>query len=415
MITIAGDYTGSGAYTVDVDTSNDSADVMTIAGNSSGSTVISVNNISPTVATGNDIVLVSVAGTSAASDFTLAGGVLTAGSFDYMLVQQGNDFVLVTASVACPNCVYDTAPVVLAGFNRLPTLLQRVGQRQWGDWEASDPESLNGEWLRIVGDVARYETSNGDFVRSSQYLVQAGVDAALDPGTHGQWVLGATAHVGTIDATVFFPAATGGRGTIDATGFGIGATATWYGYAGTYVDVQSQVTWISSDVGFSRSGTLAENEWSRGYAFSVEAGHRFALNDTGTLVPQGQLTWGYLDGAEFTDNAGSRVDLGNNETLTGRLGLNYEYEDADFIHGPARFHVGANVLHDFSYADQVSVSGSTYENAASQTWGELAVGASMDLNPQARLYSETSLRRAVNGYGEYDYGMSLAAGVDLQW
>jgi outer membrane autotransporter protein len=414
-ITVAGNYSGTGVLSVDVNTATDELDALVIAGDvTGGPTTVVVNNLSLLGATGNAMTVVAVGGTSAAGDFVLDGGSLTAGAFDYNLAHQGSNLVLASA-VNSTGAVYETAPSVLGAFNRLPTLEQRVGQRQWtgqsGAQTAGQP--LTGAWVRFTGDKLDATTRTGSSIDSSTWSLQTGADFAVEPGDAGQWVLGVTGQYGKVSSTVTSAL---GFGTIDAEGFGVGATATWYGNTGTYVDLQGQVNWIDSDIASSAAGALVKGQSAKAYALSAEVGHRFALNETSALVPQAQLMWGRVDGGSFTDNAGNVVDLGSNGRTIGRLGLAYEYAPKTAAGGnPTKAYVIGNILHDFSGDSSVKVGGASLSTgAAEKTWGEIGVGGSYAFDANKTLYGEAAYRTSFGGSSNNN-GLSATVGLRIQW
>ena len=413
-ITVAGNYSGTGILSVDIDTATDTMDTLVIAGDvTGGPTTVVVNNLSPLGASGNALTVVAVGGTSAAGDFVLDGGSLTAGAFDYNLAHQGSNFVLASA-VNSTGAVYQAAPSVLSGLNSLPTLEQRVGQRQWAGTNVARGElqPSTGGWLRLRGDKLKASNTTGVNADTSTWGLQAGIDYNVETGGEGQWVLGVTGQYGKLGSTITNPL---GFGKIDAEGFGIGATATWYGTKGTYVDLQGQVNWISSDMSSSAAGSLAEGELSKAYALSAEVGHRFELDQNTTLVPQAQLTFGKIQGASFTDSAGNAVDLGSNTSMIGRLGLAYEYENNDRTDGNrTKAYVIGNILHDFSKDSMVNVAGANLSSANSgKTWGEIGLGGSVTMDTNKTIFGEASYRGAFNG--ESNKGFGLTAGLRVQW
>ena len=413
-ITVAGNYSGTGILSVDIDTATDTMDTLVIAGDvTGGPTTVVVNNLSPLGASGNALTVIAVGGTSAAGDFVLDGGSLTAGAFDYNLAHQGSNFVLASA-VNSTGAVYQAAPSVLSGLNSLPTLEQRVGQRQWAGTNVARGElqPSTGGWLRLRGDKLKSSNTTGVNADTSTWGLQAGIDYNVETGGEGQWVLGVTGQYGKLGSTITNPL---GFGKIDAEGFGIGATATWYGTKGTYVDLQGQVNWISSDMSSSAAGSLAEGELSKAYALSAEVGHRFELDQNTTLVPQAQLTFGKIQGASFTDSAGNAVDLGSNTSMIGRLGLAYEYENNDRTDGNrTKAYVIGNILHDFSKDSMVNVAGANLSSANSgKTWGEIGLGGSVTMDTNKTIFGEASYRGAFNG--ESNKGFGLTAGLRVQW
>jgi fibronectin-binding autotransporter adhesin len=243
--------------------------------------------------------------------------------------------------------------------------------------------------------------------------LQAGADFAVEPGDAGQWVLGVTGQYGQVSSTVTSAL---GFGTIDAEGFGVGATATWYGNTGTYVDLQGQMNWIDSDIASSAAGALATDQNTKAYALSAEVGHRFALNETSAIVPQAQLTWGSIDGGSFTDSAGNAVDLGNNDQTIGRIGLAYEYTPNVAAAGnPTKAYVIGNILHDFSGDSSVQVGGASLSTGAAETtWGEIGVGGSYAMDANKTLYGEAAYRTSFGGSSDNN-GLSGTVGLRIQW
>src|SRR5690606_35921829 len=119
-----------------------------------------------------------------------------------------------------------------------------------------------------------------------------------------------------------------GVGEIDSDGFGVGATFTWYGETGFYVDGQGQMTWYGSDLKSKTAGqSLAEGHDGFGYALSLESGKRVDLDEGLTLTPQAQLVYSSVDFDSFTDPlSGGQVELGDGDSLRGRLGVALDHE-----------------------------------------------------------------------------------------
>jgi outer membrane autotransporter protein len=415
VITVAGDYSGTGMLLLDANTSMPAADTLIIEGSvQSAGTTVRAQSITSQAPLSSDIVAVTVNGTSMEGDFV---GALTSGAFDYSLLKDGNNFVFSATAVAINStgAVYETAPSILGAYNRLPTLGQRVGQRQWAGQSVARAEGqpITGGWLRFTGDKFDATTTTGSSIDGSTWGLQTGADFAVEPGDAGQWVLGITGQYGKVRSTVTSAL---GFGTIDSEGFGVGATATWYGNAGTYVDLQGQVNWIDSDFASSAAGSLAEGERSKAYALSAEVGHRYDLNQNTTLVPQAQLTFGSVDGGSFTDSPGNAVDLGSNNSTIARLGLAYEYENNSETGGNReKLYVIGNILHDFSSDSSVDVAWADLSTGAGEaTWGEIGVGGSVTMNDATTLYGEASYRSAFSG-GSDNSGLALTAGLRMQW
>ncbi len=89
-VTVSGNFSGSGAINIDVDTKANTSDQLAIAGNSTGTTKLAFTNITPGEETGVTITdVVTVAGTSSATDFS---GSMLSGIYTYNLQYDAGRF-----------------------------------------------------------------------------------------------------------------------------------------------------------------------------------------------------------------------------------------------------------------------------------------------------------------------------------
>ena len=356
------------------------------------------------------------------------------GGWTYDLAKKNGDWFLVSTGgpVVPPTRpdpdIYEAVPATIAAaFTRMPTLEQRVGQRQWWGRDSEAKGVLapqEGAWIRMWGDwldLVPERSTSGVRGNVNSWGLQAGYDKPLDPGDNGQWVLGGTLQYGKVS---FDGATRLGYGEIDAHGFGLGATATWYGNNGLYFDGQGQVNWVKADISTTKEGDLVRGADLTAYALSGEVGYRHALNRNAAIVPQAQLSWGKVSGDSFTDELGNKVDLGSNTRLTGRLGIAYEYEYSEgWLFGNRsasphdqhreKFYAIANLLHDFENESAVKVNGVSLEQQDTRTWGEIGLGGSIIWDENKTLYTETSYRKALNG-SDSD-GLHLTAGFRMKF
>ncbi|PRD40345.1 autotransporter outer membrane beta-barrel domain-containing protein, partial [Phyllobacterium phragmitis] len=99
--------------------------------------------------------------------------------------------------------------------------------------------------------------------------------------------------------------------------------------SGLYLDGQAQVSWYDSDLGsHTAHRTLADGNDAFGYALSLEAGKRFAIDPRWTITPQAQLTWSQVDFDGFTDPFDAAVSHDKSDSFKGRLGLSADYGHA---------------------------------------------------------------------------------------
>jgi fibronectin-binding autotransporter adhesin len=411
-VTVSGNFTGGGQIKLDVDTKAKTSDQLAVAGNSSGTSQISFTNLTPgeeTGATINDVV--TVAGTSSATDFS---GSLVGGIYTYNLTYDAGDFDLIGA-LNSTSSTYRVTPVILDGFNQITSLHQRTNQRQiesmsdapmlsflQGDFIAQQQPNI---WLDIGWSRSELQTTSGTDIKNTNRDIAVGIDVDLDADANGSWVLGGSVQYATQSASVSDALGTGSAKT---KGNGFGVTATWYGSAGTCVDMQGQVMVLESKISSSAGGLLVEDASSRTNAISMEVGHRIMLAQNEALVPQVQLTQGKVDGASFTDTGGTVVDLGSNETRTGRVGIAYEYVSDD-----TEFYGIGSILRDFGSASEMAAGNLSLLADTRETWGEIGVGGSYIMDEQTNLFGEVSYRQALNNSDMK--AISVNAGLQINW
>ncbi len=411
-VTVSGNFTGGGQIKLDVDTKAKTSDQLAVAGNSSGTSQISFTNLTPgeeTGATINDVV--TVAGTSSATDFS---GSLVGGIYTYNLTYDAGDFDLIGA-LNSTSSTYRVTPVILDGFNQITSLHQRTNQRQiesmsdapmlsflQGDFIAQQQPNI---WLDIGWSRSELQTTSGTDIKNTNRDIAVGIDVDLDADANGSWVLGGSVQYATQSASVSDALGTGSAKT---KGNGFGVTATWYGNAGTYVDMQGQVLRLESKISSSAGGLLVEDASSRTNAISMEVGHRIMLAQNEALIPQVQLTRGKVDGASFTDTGGTVVDLGSNETRTGRVGIAYEYVSDD-----TEFYGIGSILHDFGNASKMKAGNLSLLADTRETWGEIGFGGSYIMDEQTNFFGEVSYRQALNNSDMK--AISVNAGIQINW
>ncbi len=436
VISVSGDYSGSGVIEIDVDFATDMADTLMIAGDvAGGASAISVDDISTGAASGNDIVVVDVAGATAEGDFALqGGGSITSGALVYDFELVGSQWILTQASLTGDAALYSSASAILLDASRPSTFAQRIWLRsgprgssqQTGDNAprvysqnpstfSDRPEDRSGPWIRIYGDRLKEELSGTTDISLESTVggFQVGGDFVAHSGESGQAILGFNGSIHTIDATT---GSSGGDGSIDGDGFGLGATATWYSGDGTYADFQAEMGWLYSDLGSSTSGLLANSVDSNSYMLSGEVGRRIGVGGGSFLTPQVQLWMAVVETESFTDSQGNSVNFDTAEDVVGRLGLAYEYENFDHAgSGRENFYVVGSVLHNFDGESSARVSGQNLTVSGEDTWAEIAAGGLLTLGESTHVFAEGAYRTAIDGDPSENYGLSLTAGVRVQW
>lgn len=386
VLTIAGDYTSNGgALEIESVLGGDGspADLLLIAGNSLlglAPTLVSVINVGGMGGVTTDgIRIVDVQGAISDADAFVLNGPAIGGAYRYDLVQHdvatgtdGDWYLRSTGELAPTVPTLENYPVALLGMIDLPTLRQRSGQTATSEY---------GVMTRIEGAGGHYEASASTAAAafdSSIFLAQIGVLANLYDSPKGNLTAGLTAQYSSHQASV---TSDYGNGSNATEGFGMGASLTWHGSEGTYLDLQGQLVHFSTDLN-AAGRSLVRDNGGMGFAIGAEAGHAFALNDTWSLTPQAQLNYASVGFDAFTDSFGSQVSLRNGNSLKGRLGVALDY-DSEWQDGEGRTAKTAlygltNLTYEFLDGATVAVSGTDLTFAGQKFGAELGLGGQID-------------------------------------
>lgn len=202
----------------------------------------------------------------------------------------------------------------------------------------------------------------------SLWLIQSGIDVYADIDDNGSQIRASLfySHAessGDVSGNIL--ARTGRHaGEAKTNSDGIGATVTYVGESGWYLDFVGLYSWIDAKAQSFR-GVSADFDGTS-LAASLEGGYPFALAENWTLEPQAQLVWQKLKLDPSRDRY-SRVQFDTFHTLSGRVGLRLEgtvpHESA--ILQPF---LAANLWHNFSQKNEI-----TFNNRSLISDGEASV------------------------------------------
>ncbi|MGL3820139.1 autotransporter-associated beta strand repeat-containing protein [Sphingopyxis sp. R3-92] len=441
-LTVAGDYVGNGG-TLEIEAAlggdASAADRLIVNGATSGNTRVTVINRGGLGAqTVEGIKIVDVAGASN-GNFALEGDYLfdgeqavVVGAYGYRLYKNGistpqdGDWYLRSALLDGENPevplyqpgvpVYEAYVGALQSLNRLPTLQQRVGNRSW----AASPIAGAGLWGRFESERQRPDalvSTTGADRKVDQWQAQIGLDAVVAERSDGAALVGGlTAHYGKADSSV---ASIFGNGTIDTQGYGVGATMTWYGPKGFYVDGQVKLSWFDSDLESSVLGSLTRGNKGDGQAFSLELGKQTPIGGNLSITPQVQMSYAKVDFDRFADPSATGVLVGKGESLKTRWGLAIDHQTS--WKGRAgdtrrtRLYTVMNLSYEWLDGAVADVSGTPIANRDHRLWGELGLGGSYSWgDDRFTLYTEVSGDTAVADFGA-GYNLKGTAGFRLRF
>ena len=400
-----------------------------MANGTSGTTAINVVNRGGLGAqTIEGIKIVDVTGGSSAGTFTLNGDyvfegspAVIAGAFGYRLFQGGvatpgdGDWYLRSALLDPPNLpqgplyqpgvpLYESYAQTLQTLNRLPTLQQRVGNRQWSGFTQGGV----GMWGRMESTRHRPEavfSTSGTDLDVNDWSLQAGFDKSLVDSAEDTIVAGVNGRYGKADARV---RSRFGNGSIDTRGYGVGATLTWYESTGFYADAQAQVIWYRSDLKSDVLGKLADDNHGSGETFSLEVGKRSPIGGGLSLTPQIQMIYAHVRFDAFTDPNGAVVAAAQANSLKSRWGISLDHQRTwdGSGSGTRRSHLYGLVNLSYEWLDGsvVDVSGAPLARSNDRLWGEIGLGGSYSWNDERfTLYTELSANTAVNNFGNSNH------------
>lgn len=458
-LSIAGNYVGNGGtVTLNTILGDDTSvsDRLNIAGNSSGTSNLRVLNRGGLgAATVNGIEVVHVEGASD-GNFALLGDYRTkdgksaiwAGAYAYTLqrgagtgASDANWYLISRYGDQDPtNPVdpdgptgprYSAAVPVYQGYvnnmqtlNKLPSLRERVGERYWSDKNGDGQNTgaavdSHGIWARIEGAHNRLRPTTPTNMHQdvNTFLMQAGLDGQFYEDERGKLVGSVLGQYGTARGKIgsFF-----GDGTIDTTVWSLGATMTWYGANGFYVDTQGQFNWFNNSL-FSdeMNANLASGTKPTGLALGVETGQRFNVTQQWAVTPQAQLTWSSLHSANFTDVMNDQIGITNGDSLVGRLGIavNYdrEWNDDAGLRKKTSLYAIANLYQELLGDDRISMSGVDISSSAEKTWLGLGLGGTYALaDDKYSLYGNATINAAADR-PEDNYQLKFGTGFNMKW
>lgn len=449
IINIAGNYTGNNSLLImNAELNGDSSktDLLKVSGDTSGATTVKVINRGGLGAQTNEgIKIIEVSGQtngtfSLAGDYTTKDGqqAVVAGAYAYSLHEGGistpddGDWYLRselkdgTGPVINPGVpLYQGAVQAMQALNKLPTLQQRVGNR---DWDSSDkPESEQGAdaksqaiWGRIEGAHNRLKSDNAN-ARMKQdlntFIIQAGIDGQLYESESGKLIGGITGQYGTARSNI---SSRYGDGRVNTDAWGLGGALTWYGESGFYADAQAQANWYDNDFDSTTANrSLANGRNGFGYALGAEAGQRFALNNDWSVTPQAQLLWSSVSFDGFNDIWDTAVAVRDGDSLTGRIGLSVDYrnawQDGNGQLARTSLYGIANLYQEFLGDMRVNVAGVNFGTGNDKTWGGVGAGGTYAwADDKYALYGEGSLNTSLSNFAK-SYAVKGTVGFRARW
>lgn len=428
----------------------------------SGSTTIQVVNPSGLGAEtkGRGIELVGTANGASLGpgSFSLAGGHIDAGAYEYRLLQDGQSASLhsryigpvipgpdpVGPVIPGPDPVGPVIPVVpqpdpdepplayrdeVPLLSALPQQIRQADLAMLGDLhkrrgdeirpDADAAQGVQGErrvWGRILRTDPKLQLGGLVNPQSSGHMTgfQAGVDLYADAKFRtGLYVGQLTGDMGVRG----FASGVQNKyvGFNDVRTRSVGWYGTWQGGAGFYADLVMQASdYLSSNRNAEGSSSTTKGE---GFLTSLELGKAFALDSHWQVEPQAQFVY-RLTNLDDSSISLARVQIQTDNDWLLRLGMRVK----------GSFPTSAGVLQPYGRINVykasagtditrfiTSVASTDIPTRKGYTASELAVGATLQTSPAVSLYGELGRVWSSGGESRMSSGLQASLGVKVRW
>ncbi|CAI9396008.1 hypothetical protein CITSP_01240 [Citrobacter sp. T1.2D-1] len=453
-LTVEGNYSGGGTLTMNtaLGSDNSATDKLIVEGNTSGHTLVAINNIGGMGAqTVEGIEIVNVAGTS---DGTFEKeSRIVAGAYDYDVVRRGSNWYLSSTvdpvDPVDPNDPTDPGAPASPETPQLPVhpggssqirpefgsylannlaantlfisrLHDRPGETQYTDVLTGEKKTTS-MWIRNVGIHTRFHDSSEQLkTQSNNYVLQMGGDLAQwSSDGLDRWHLGLMAgYANSRSRTTSTLNNHNSRGKVD--GYSVGLYGTWYenelDKSGGYVDTWMLYNWFDNTVDGQYQASEAYK--SKGITAAVEAGYSLKVGESQQLTywiqPKAQVVWMDVQADDHRERYGTQVKVDSTGNLMTSLGARAYFNrkptgEEDRMAGIQPF-VEANWIHN-SHSPRVTMGEVQNDVQGVKDLAELKVGVEGQLTSRLTVWGNVSGQMGSDSYRNAQ-GM---VGVKYHW
>ena len=237
--------------------------------------------------------------------------------------------------------------------------------------ELRNAEGEHGVWARMVRGESEYKNTKAQY---NQY--QLGYDEKLS--VDKRWTVGAAVTFAEGDANY-------GQGSTDDKSTAFAIYGSKLNNDGTFVDLIARYAHLESDLDDVNSGK--GDYATNGMSVSAEFGKRIQQGNGLWVEPQVELTYGTIDSAEFKFDSGKAVQVGDMDSLIGRVGFRI---GKDLEQG--NVYARASYLYDFDGETENAFSNATDSRTIAEDlgggWWEVGVGANINLSKATYIYAD---------------------------
>lgn len=395
----ASTLSGSGTFLMNTDIAAYSGDLLNVSGNASGNFALGIRNTGQEpVSAGAPLRVVHTGGGDA--QFTLNGGKVDAGTWEYYLTRENTDWYLSPdipqevkpdvppevrpeapagrQTTASTDAVLNMASAPVYIFNQE---LQNLRFRR-GDVVQNSP-APGGVWGRYLGSDTRISGAAGSGYKLRQSGFETGGDKVFELDDSR---LAVGAFFSFTDNRINH--ARGGNSDVDSTGGGL--YATWADSSGLYVDGVAKVNHFSNrlQTQMSDSTPVRGNYSQNGYGASLEVGKTFRFSENVWAEPYVLGRAFRAEGRDIRLDNGMKTRIDTTKSLQAEVGVSVGM-NLDVGGTVVKPYLSAAVNHEFSDNNNVRINDSyDFLNDISGTTGKYGLGVSAQLTPNAGVWAE---------------------------
>ncbi|EFC1558065.1 autotransporter outer membrane beta-barrel domain-containing protein [Escherichia coli] len=395
-----GSLSGSGTFRMNTDIASHTGDMLKVAGNASGNFLLDIQNTGrEPVSAGIPLRVVQTGGGNA--DFTLKGGKVDYGTWEYYLNKENMDWYLqansgqqgtenpeqvVRNTTKSADAVLNMASSPIYVFNNeLQSLRFRHGDVR------QNTRSPGGVWGRYIGSDNRISGGAGSGYSLTQRGIETGGDTVFELND-SQLAVGA--FISYTDNSISHNR--GGRSTVGSIGGGL--YSTWFNNDGYYVDGVIKINRFSNDVRtWMNDGTAVKGDYHQnGFGGSLEAGRSFTMNENTWIQPYIRSTAFMAEAQDISLDNGMEAKAGTIKSLQGEVGVNLGM-NFDIAGSVIRPYLITAISHEFSDNNRVRIN-DIYDfiNDVSGTTGKYGAGISTQLTPNTGVWAEAIYQKGSN-------------------
>ncbi|EFN4632747.1 autotransporter outer membrane beta-barrel domain-containing protein [Escherichia coli] len=395
-----GSLSGSGTFRMNTDIASHTGDMLKVAGNASGNFLLDIQNTGrEPVSAGIPLRVVQTGGGNA--DFTLKGGKVDYGTWEYYLNKENTDWYLqansgqqgtenpeqvVRNTTKSADAVLNMASSPIYVFNNeLQSLRFRHGDVR------QNTRSPGGVWGRYIGSDNRISGGAGSGYSLTQRGIETGGDTVFELND-SQLAVGA--FISYTDNSISHNR--GGRSTVGSIGGGL--YSTWFNNDGYYVDGVIKINRFSNDVRtWMNDGTAVKGDYHQnGFGGSLEAGRSFTMNENTWIQPYIRSTAFMAEAQDISLDNGMEAKAGTIKSLQGEVGVNLGM-NFDIAGSVIRSYLITAISHEFSDNNRVRIN-DIYDfiNDVSGTTGKYGAGISTQLTPNTGVWAEAIYQKGSN-------------------